>query len=80
MVKEGDIGINVGPTPSATGNDLILYDGNWVVNIMERSIWLDDESKWKLRFLEEGVCGRNRIESRTDVFWGAICIWRRCDA
>jgi hypothetical protein len=35
VVKEGNIGIDIGPTPSATGNDLILNDGNWVVDIME---------------------------------------------
>jgi hypothetical protein len=35
MVKEGDIGVDIGPTPSATGNDLILNDGNGVINIVE---------------------------------------------
>jgi len=48
VVKEGDIGIDIGPTPSATGNDLILNDRDWVVNIMERSVWLNNKSKWKL--------------------------------
>lgn len=48
MVEESDVWINIRSTPSATGNDLVLDNGNWIINIMEGSVWLDDESKREL--------------------------------
>lgn len=44
---------------------------------MQGGIRLDDEREWKLRFLEERVCGGNSIKSRADVFRRTVGVGRR---
>jgi hypothetical protein len=62
LVEEGDIGIDVRTTSSASRDDLILHNRDWVVYIVKRGIWLDNKREWELRFLEEPVGSGYSVE------------------
>lgn len=72
LVEESHVGVDICPTPSATCNDLVLNDRHVIVDIMERSIRLDDESKRELGLLQQGVGGGNRVYGGSNVFGGAV--------
>ena len=77
VVEESHEWIDVRSASSTPRNDLIRHDRNWIFDIVERAIWLDDKSKRKLRLLEERMSSGYRVECGSDIFRRAICEWRR---
>lgn len=72
LIQKCHVGVNVRPTSPAARNYLILNDGDVVINIMETSVWLNNEGEGKLGLLQQGVCGRDGIEGGSDVFGRAV--------
>ena len=52
VIEESHERIDVGSTSSAPRDDLVRHNWNRILDIMERGVWLYDESKGELGFLE----------------------------
>ena len=76
VVEEGDKWIDVGTASSATRNDLIWNNRDWVLNIMQGCVRLNDEREGEFGLLEERVSRGHSIQGRSNIFRRAVSIRR----
>jgi hypothetical protein len=62
VVEESDIWVNVCTATTAARNNLVVNNRDIILIVMQRSIRLDNEREWKLRFLEDGVGAGDSVE------------------
>jgi len=80
MVQEGDEGVDVGSASSAARDNLVLNNGDWVVQIVEGGVWLNNEREGKLALLEQAVGCRHGVQRRSNILGRTVGIWGRSDA
>jgi hypothetical protein len=80
VVQEGDKWVDVRPASPAARDDLILDNGNRVVQIVKSRVRLDNERQRELAFLEQRVCRWDGVNGRSHILWEAVRIWGGSDA
>jgi hypothetical protein len=61
VVDELDIRIYVCPASSASRNDRVSHNRNWLLALLDGSVGGDHEAQWNLRLIQQRRRGRNGV-------------------